>query len=101
MPSQGSGSSRSVAAMRPLHLCPSGNPDRATGLCPSSSRHPKLQRLLDRGKIEASLPGAKQLTTDTFRILLLLLYGAGLRFSEATGLTMADVDLSDAILRRR
>jgi site-specific recombinase XerD len=63
--------------------------------------HAELQRLLDRGNIEASLAGAKQLTTDTFRILLLLLYGAGLRFSEATGLTMADVDLSDAILTVR
>src|SRR5216684_1041664 len=31
----------------------------------------------------------------------LLRYGAGLRFSEATGLTLADVDLSEAILTIR
>ena len=37
--------------------------------------------------------GAVQFDAATFRALLLLLYGAGLRFSEATGLTLADVDL--------
>ena len=37
----------------------------------------------------------------TFRILLLLLYGAGLRFGEATRLTMADVDLANAVLTIR
>ena len=42
--------------------------------------------------------GAFQLDAVTFRTLLLLLYGAGLRFSEATGLTLADVDLPEAVL---
>jgi site-specific recombinase XerD len=37
----------------------------------------------------------------TFRALLLLLYGAGLRFSEATGLTLADVDLAECVLTIR
>ena len=37
----------------------------------------------------------------TFRTLLLLLYGAGLRFSEATRLTLADVDLAEDVLTIR
>lgn len=61
----------------------------------------ELQRLFDPRNIESSLHGARQLDAVTFRTLLLLLYGAGLRFSEATGLTLADVDLSEAILTIR
>lgn len=38
---------------------------------------------------------------ETYRVLLLLLYGAGLRISEALALTIADVDLGDAVLRIR
>lgn len=37
----------------------------------------------------------------TFRTILLLLYGSGLRISEALSLTMADVDLADALLQIR
>jgi site-specific recombinase XerD len=61
----------------------------------------ELRRLFDPGNVEISRRGAKQLDAVTFRTLLLLLYGAGLRFSEATGLTLADVDLSEAILTVR
>ena len=35
---------------------------------------------------------------DTFRTLLLTLYGAGLRISEALSLTMADVNLSESLI---
>ena len=38
---------------------------------------------------------------DTLRALLLLLYGAGLRFGEAQYLTLRDVNLTDAILTVR
>ena len=38
---------------------------------------------------------------DTYRTLLLVLYGAGLRISEALALTVADVDLTDGILHIR
>ena len=41
-----------------------------------------------RGRLDAS----------TYRTLLLLLYGAGLRISEALSLTLADVDLDAAVL---
>jgi integrase/recombinase XerD len=37
-------------------------------------------------------------SVTTFRTLLLLLYGAGLRLSEALSLTIADVNLSDRLL---
>jgi integrase len=61
----------------------------------------ELRRLLDPANIEISRRGAVQLNGVTFRTLLLLLYGAGLRFSEATRLTLADVDLAEAILSIR
>ena len=61
----------------------------------------ELQRLFDPATIEMSRRGAVQLDAVTFRTLLLLLYGAGLRFSEATNLTLADVDLPEAVLTIR
>ena len=41
------------------------------------------------------------LRAPTFRALLTLLYGAGLRVGEALGLTMADVDLAEGLLTVR
>lgn len=61
----------------------------------------ELRRLFDPGNVQTCRRGARQLDAATFRTLLLLLYGAGLRFSEATGLTLADVDLPDAVLTVR
>ncbi len=61
----------------------------------------ELRRLLDPATVEISRRGAVQLDAVTFRTLLLLLYGAGLRFSEATRLTLADVDLAEAVLTIR
>lgn len=58
----------------------------------------ELARLFDPGAVAASRRGAVQLDAATFRALLLLLYGAGLRFGEATRLTLADVDLANAVL---
>ncbi len=61
----------------------------------------QLRRLFDPEHIEHALQGTRQLDPVTFRTLLLLLYGAGLRFSEATGLILADVDTAEAILTIR
>ena len=61
----------------------------------------ELRRLFDPATVETSRRRAVQLDAVTFRTLLLLLYGAGLRFSEATRLTLADVDLIEAILSIR
>jgi integrase/recombinase XerD len=58
-----------------------------------------LQRLLDA---TASFPNRKNTITGySLRVLLLLLYGAGLRISEALSLTLDDVDLSAAMLTIR
>jgi len=42
--------------------------------------------------------GLCKLEPHTLRTILILLYGAGLRVSEALGLTLADVDLAAALL---
>ncbi len=44
---------------------------------------------------------ARKLDAHTMRALLLVLYGAGLRFREAQKLTLDDVDLPDAVLTIR
>ena len=59
----------------------------------------ELQRLFDA--IYVSRRRALQLDADTLRTLLLLLYGAGLRFGEAQRLTLDDIDLPDALLTIR
>jgi site-specific recombinase XerD len=61
----------------------------------------ELRRLFDPATVEISRRGAVQLDAVTFRALLLLLYGAGLRFGEATRLSLADVDLANAVLTIR
>lgn len=59
----------------------------------------ELKRLF--AGIDDSRRHATRLDGDTFRTLLLLLYGAGLRTGEALNLTMADVDLESAVLTVR
>jgi integrase/recombinase XerD len=61
--------------------------------------HDELQRLLDAG-IWCEGPRSK-LEPHTWRMLILLLYGAALRISKALALTLADVDLSAGILTIR
>lgn len=56
----------------------------------------ELQRLLDATACCES--SRSKLQPYTFRMLLLLLYGAGLRISEALSLTLANVDLPAGIL---
>lgn len=56
----------------------------------------EIRRLLDAVTI-CENPRSK-LQPHTCRVLILLLYGAGLRISEALALTLADVDLTAAII---
>ena len=59
----------------------------------------ELKRLF--AGIDVSRRHATRLDGDTFRTFLLILYGGGLRTGEALNLTMADVDLADAVLTVR
>jgi integrase/recombinase XerD len=61
--------------------------------------HEELRRLFDT--IVVIDHPRSHIDPDTYRTLLLLLYGAGLRISEALALTRADVDLSEGILHIR
>ena len=90
--------SRGYATSSPL---PDNEPRSPVRPPPYIYSREELRRLLDPANVEISRRGAVQLDAATFRTLLLLLYGAGLRFSEATGLTLADVDLADALLTIR
>ncbi len=63
--------------------------------------HAQLRRLFDPRNVEIALAGTRQLDLNTFRTLLLLLYGAGLRFSEATRLLRDDCDLTATVLTIR
>jgi integrase/recombinase XerD len=61
--------------------------------------HEELGRLLSF--VVANDNPRSAIDPTTFRLLLLLLYGAGLRISEALGLTLADIDLNTAVLHIR
>ena len=61
--------------------------------------HEELRRLFDA--IVANDHPRSHIDPDTYRTLLLLLYGAGLRISEALALTRADVNLSEGVLHIR
>ena len=89
--------SRGHATRSPL---PITNRDRPSGRRPISTprRTAAALRSRDRGD---QPPRRGSVDAVTFRTLLLLLYGAGLRFREATRLTLTDVDLTHAVLTVR
>jgi site-specific recombinase XerD len=90
--------SRGHATRSPL---PNSEPKSPPRTPPYIYSREELRRLLDPATVASSRSGAVQLDAVTFRTLLILLYGAGLRFSEATGLTLADVDLAEDVLTIR
>ncbi len=90
--------SRGHAIRSPL---PDNEPRSPVRAPPYIYSRDELRRLFDPATVEISRRGAIQLDAVTFRTLLLLLYGAGLRFGEATRLTLADVDLAQAVLTIR
>jgi integrase len=90
--------SRGHAARSPM---PADAPRSLVRAPPYIYSRDELARLFDPATVEASRRGAVQLNAVTFRTLLLLLYGAGLRFGEATRLTLADADLANAVLTIR
>jgi integrase/recombinase XerD len=61
--------------------------------------HEELKRLLSA--VVANDSPHSTIDPTTFRLLLLMLYGAGLRISEALRLTVEDVDLITAVLHIR
>jgi len=72
---------------------------KAPEFVPHIFSHDELKRLLDAS---AYCEGPRsKLQPQTWRMLILLLYGAALRISEALSLTLADVDLSVGVLTIR
>jgi len=90
--------SRGHATRSPL---PNTGPKSPPRTPPYIYSRDELRRLLAPATVASSRRGAVQLDAVTFRTLLLLLYGAGLRFSEAARLTLADVDLTEDVLTIR
>lgn len=90
--------SRGHATGSPL---PSSEPKSPPRRPPYIYSADELRRLFDPATVESSRCGAVQLDAVTLRTLLILLYGAGLRFSEATGLLMGDVNFAENILTIR
>ena len=80
-----------------LHVpLPHRVPKPAQTFVPYIYSQDELRRLL---KATAACDSShSNIESDTCRTLILLLYGAGLRISEALALTLADVDLSTGIL---
>lgn len=90
--------SRDHASRSPL---PDNEPRSPVRAPPYIYSRDELRRLFDPATVAISRRGAVQLDAVTFRTLLVLLYGAGLRFGEAARLTLADVDLQEAVLTIR
>ena len=90
--------SRSYAIRSPLPAADE-EPKEPKSAPPYIYSRDELKRLLEA--VDISRRYATKLDGDTFRTLLLMLYGAGLRTSEALHLSMEDVDLATAVLTVR
>lgn len=87
---------RGYVACTPL---PRAYPKPLQPFVPHVYSHEELKRLL--GAVVANDSPRSTIDPTTFRLILLTLYGAGLRISEALRLTFADVDLTTAVLHIR
>jgi integrase len=90
--------SRDLASRSPL---PDNEPRSPVRAPPYIYSRDELKRLFDPAAVALSRRGARQLDAVTFRTLLVLLYGAGLRLGEAMRLALPDVDLPEAVLTIR
>ena len=90
--------SRGYATRSPLPP-PDEEPKSPPSAPPYIYSREELQRLF--GAVEISRKHAIRFDADTFRTLLFMLYGAGLRTSEALRLSLRDVDLAEAVLTVR
>jgi len=88
--------SRGLVAMSPLPLA---IPKRPPAFQPYIYSSAELRRILD--SIESCRRPRSDLDAPVMRSLLLLMYGAALRTSEALSLTTRDVDLPGAVLTIR
>lgn len=88
--------SRQYVRSSPL---PTIKPQLPPAFVPYIYTHDELRRLLDA--TAAFRKNHRILEPHTLRTFLLLLYGAGLRLSEAISLALADVNLSEAIITIR
>ena len=87
---------RGLATRSPL---PAEAPKAPASALPYIYSCDELRRLMDA--VKTYRKRINQLEPHTFRTLLLLLYGTGLRRGEALNLTLADVDLQAALLTVR
>lgn len=71
-------------------------PKRGPSLIPYIYSHEELRRMLDTTR--GYQRGLSSFTPLTFRTILLLLYGTGLRAGEVVRLNVADVDFNDSLL---
>ena len=90
--------SRGYASRSPLPAADE-EPREPTSRPPYIYSRKELQLLFEA--VDISRKHAIRLDGDTFRTLLLILYGAGLRTSEALHLTISDVDLPNTVLTVR
>src|SRR5258708_6002318 len=87
--------SRGYVASSPL---PKLIPKRPQPFVPYIYTQSELRRLLDDTN---SYRKHRKLEPETFRAMLLLLYGTGLRLGEALSLTLGDVELTEAVMTVR
>ncbi len=87
---------RGLATRSPL---PTERPKLAPAASPHIYSHDELCRLL--AATQTYQQRVNQLEPQTFRVLLLMLYGTGLRPGEAFRLTQSDANLPDALLTVR